>query len=230
VAVGATSGPLHRRITDNSGHWRSTSAAAQQLASAGITGHPTTRVLSRKAEARPDPPGLVPALRARSVRARLQHRLATVHQLLQRGLGSCRRPAENGGQLRDRSHQDGIQEAATRSRRPASSGSRPPRSTARAVNSSTTLGQPDPTCSVPKLVHTSARPSWPTPAEKRRRHACLGARRPGGAPRWAAGRWQAASRRPAGPLHPGVPGGSRRVPPPFSHRPIWGRLGGPYTG
>jgi hypothetical protein len=48
--IGAT---LHRRITDNSGHWRSTSAAAQQLTSAGITGHPTTRVLSGREEVRP---------------------------------------------------------------------------------------------------------------------------------------------------------------------------------
>jgi hypothetical protein len=34
---------LHPKITDNSGHWWSNNAPAQQLPSARITGHPTAR-------------------------------------------------------------------------------------------------------------------------------------------------------------------------------------------
>jgi hypothetical protein len=52
-------------------------------------------------------------------------------------------------------------------RRATSSASPPQRSKTRTVSSSTTLGQPAPTCSVPKLVHTSARPSSTTAAKKR---------------------------------------------------------------
>jgi hypothetical protein len=75
-------------------------------------GHARIRIVSRTEEVRSRSSRLVPALHAGPVRARLQHRLATVHQLVQRGVGSCRRPAERAGQLAVRAHKHGVQEPA----------------------------------------------------------------------------------------------------------------------
>jgi hypothetical protein len=41
---------LHPSVRDNSGYWRVADTPAQQLYSSGITGHPTTPVLSRTEE------------------------------------------------------------------------------------------------------------------------------------------------------------------------------------
>src|SRR4029450_5111971 len=92
----------------------------------------------------------------------------TVHQRVQRGLGSCRRPAKDDGQLASGGLQHGIQEAAADPPPPRRlvlvaaaevKGARGQLQHHARPARADLLG--------PKLVHTSVRPSWTTAAEKR---------------------------------------------------------------
>src|SRR5215211_4139094 len=60
--IGAT---FHRRVTDNSGHWRSTDLAAQPALSVIIAGRPSTRILSRTEEVRGSNPLTSPTIPSR---------------------------------------------------------------------------------------------------------------------------------------------------------------------